>query len=140
MSASLILTSGIDMANVFVSHRKADDQAAELLAKGLRDAGHQVWLDEWNIGLGDSIVQRINEGLQGAAYVVVCYSSSGVTSPWMSQEWMTSLARQLEGHKVRILPVRLTGGDPPPILFGIKYADLVKDWTKGMAELLRALP
>lgn len=128
------------MANVFVSHRKADDQAAELLAKELRDAGHQVWLDEWNIGLGDSIVQRINEGLQDAAYVVVCYSSSGVTSPWMSQEWMTSLARQLEGHKVRILPVRLTGGDPPPILFGIKYADLVKDWTKGMAELLRALP
>jgi hypothetical protein len=30
------------MANVFVSHRKADDQEAERLANEIQNAGHQV--------------------------------------------------------------------------------------------------
>jgi hypothetical protein len=127
------------MANIFVSHRKADDQEAERLARELRDAGHQVWLDEWEIDLGDSIIQRISEGLAGSTKLVLCYSSAGVTSPWMSREWMSALARQLEGQNVQILPVRLTGGDPPPILADIKYADLVKDWSKGVTQLLHAI-
>jgi hypothetical protein len=127
------------MANVFISHRKADDQPAEQLASAIRDAGHQVWLDEWDINLGDSIIERMNEGLEGAAYVVVCYSSSGITSPWMGREWMSALARQLNGHNVKVLPVLLTGGEPPAILADIKYANLVKDWLRGVAELLRVI-
>ena len=127
------------MANVFISHRKSDDLQAERLAHEIRNAGHQVWLDEWNIGLGDSIVERMNQGLEGAMYVIVCYSSSGVDSPWMSREWMSALARQLNGYSVKILPVLLTGGKPPAILADLKYADLVKDWSKGVAELLRAM-
>lgn len=127
------------MAKVFISHRKADDVEAERLSTELQNAGHQVWLDEWVINVGDSIVGRMNEGLEEAAYVVLCYSSSGVTSPWISQEWMASLARQLNGCNIKILPVRLTGGDPPAILAGTKYADLVADWAKGVRDLLRAI-
>ncbi|UCG88410.1 MAG: toll/interleukin-1 receptor domain-containing protein [Gemmatimonadota bacterium] len=127
------------MANVFISHRGSDTQQAEQLANEIRSVGHQVWLDVWNIDLGDSIVERINEGLEGATYVVVCYSSSGITSPWMSREWMSTLARQLSGHGVKILPVLLTGGDPPAILADLKYADLVSDWSQGVSELLRAM-
>ncbi|MGH9752144.1 MAG: toll/interleukin-1 receptor domain-containing protein [Blastocatellia bacterium] len=48
------------MANIFISHRKSDDKPAELLANEIRDAGHVVWFDEWNISLGDSIVGRAN--------------------------------------------------------------------------------
>lgn len=127
------------MANVFISHRKADDQEAEQLANQIRAAGHQVWLDEWAIGLGDSIVEKMNEGLEGATYVVVCYSSSGVTSAWMGREWYSALARQLNGAGVKLLPVRLTDGGPPAILADLRYADLVKDWSKGVTELLKAI-
>jgi hypothetical protein len=127
------------MANIFISYRRSDIQKAEQLASEIRNAGHQVWFDEWNISLGDSIVGRMNEGLEGATYVVVCYSSSGITSPWMSREWMSALARQLNGYGVKILPVLLTGGGPPAILADFKYADLVRDWSQGLSELLRAI-
>lgn len=127
------------MANIFISHRKDDEAEAELLATDLRLAKHQVWLDVWNIDLGDSIIERINEGLAGATYVVLCYSSSGVMSPWMGREWMSALARQLNGHDVKILPVLLTGGSPPAILADIKYADLVRHWDNGVTELLKAI-
>jgi hypothetical protein len=86
------------MANVFISHRRSDDEESEDLAKEIKQAGHTVWLDVWEINLGDSIIERMNEGLEGAAYLVLCYSSSGVSSPWISREWMSALARQLDGR------------------------------------------
>ena len=122
------------MPTVFICHRKADTEAAERLAQEIRNAGHQVWFDEWNISVGDSIVNRIDEGLG----LVLCYSSSGM-SAWVNQEWHSALTRQLNGHGVRILPVLLTGGAPPAILADIKYANLLDSWDRGVAELLRAI-
>jgi hypothetical protein len=127
------------MANVFISHRRSDSAAAEKLAERIKSSGHQVWFDEWEINIGDSIVGRMNEGLEGAAYLVLGYSSDGVMAPWISREWLSALARQLDGHHVKILPVLLTGGLPPAILADIKYADLVGDWETGMKQLLRAI-
>jgi hypothetical protein len=57
----------------------------------------------------------------------------------MGREWMSFLAAQLNGKDVKLLPVRLTGGEPPVILEDVKYADLVKDWDKGVSDLLRAI-
>ena len=127
------------MANVFISHRGSDTQEATWLADEIQNAGHQVWLDVWEINVGDSIIERMNAGLEGATFLVLCYSSSGVTSPWISREWMATLARQLNGYGVKVLPVLLTGGGPPAILADVKYADLVADWAQGVSELLQAM-
>ena len=127
------------MANLFVSHRGADAKEAERLATELRSRGHQVWLDRWEIQTGDSIIGKIDAGLTGATYLILCYSDQGVSAPWMGREWRSTLARQLNGRGVKMLPVRLTGGQPPAILDDIKYADLVADWDSGVAELLAAI-
>jgi hypothetical protein len=126
------------MSSVFISHRGVDVREAETLGTDLRQAGHDVWLDEWKIKPGDSIVSRINEGLETATHVVVCYSSEG-RAPWMDIEWMSTLARQLNGAGVKLVPVVLTGGGPPAILSDIKWTDFTKDWVRALAELLRAL-
>jgi hypothetical protein len=127
------------MANVFVSHRGVDTALATQLATAIRGAGHTVWLDEWEIGIGDSITLAIDAGLERANYVVVCYSNDGVTSPWMGREWFSTLARQLNGQGVKLLPVRLSGGEPPPILADLQFADLVTDWDVGLTRLLKAI-
>ncbi|WP_242470162.1 toll/interleukin-1 receptor domain-containing protein [Thiococcus pfennigii] len=126
------------MANVFLCHRKPDAARVARLAGELRNAGHDVWLDEWKIGIGDSIVAEIDKGLSGANYLVLCYSAAG-PSDWTDREWHSTLHRQLSGHPVKILPARLSGGGPPAILADIKYADLVADWAKGVQDLLRAI-
>lgn len=126
------------MPTIFLSHRKSDAALAERLAHEMEAAGHKVWFDEWEIDIGDSIVERINQGLEGTAYLVLCYSSSGM-SPWVNREWMSALARQISGHPVKILPVLLSGGIAPAILADIKFADLVKDWGKGVQALMQAI-
>lgn len=126
------------MANVFISHRKIDVSAAEQLSRDISTAGHDVWFDEWEIGIGDSIVERIDSGLDGTSYLVLCYSAAGVMSPWITREWMSALHRQMDGHGVRILPVRF-GGSAPAILADLRYADLSTDWKLGLAQLLKAI-
>jgi hypothetical protein len=130
---------GVDVPGVFVSHRSSDSAAARRLAEDLRRAGHNVWLDEWAIDIGDSIIQRMNEGLQEATYLVLCYSDANVMSPWISREWMSALARQMEGYDVRILPVMLSGKTAPAILADIYAADLRTNWDKGLELLLRSI-
>jgi hypothetical protein len=127
------------MANVFLSHRDSDTGIAGRLATEIQAAGHKVWFDAWDIALGDSIVERINEGLEGANYLVICYSAAGIASPWISREWMSALANQLNGVKIKLLPVVLTGGVPPFILSDVAYADLSKDWAGGVSRLLHSI-
>ena len=127
------------MSEIFISHRSADAVAAEKLANDIQKAGHHVWLDEWTIDIGDSIVKRMEEGLVGAAYLILCYSDAGVMTPWISREWMSTLARQMEGQDIRILPVTLTGRVAPAILSDIRSADLRTDWNRGLTLLLRSI-
>jgi hypothetical protein len=137
--AATLPDEGKHVATVFVSHRSPDIDRAERLALSIRAAGHEVWLDRWQLRVGDSVVGGIDRGLADANYLVLCYSSLDVTAPWTAREWMSTLARQLEGADVRLLPVRLSGGEPPAVLADIRYADLVSDWDGGVRELLAAL-
>nr|VFJ69569.1 MAG: TIR domain-containing protein [Candidatus Kentron sp. FW] len=70
------------MANLFISHRKADSAQAQRLANELQAAGHRVWFDEWQIAIGDSIVQRIDRGLEGLV------DEAWITTPLSSQQGM----------------------------------------------------
>ncbi|WP_225412744.1 toll/interleukin-1 receptor domain-containing protein [Stigmatella hybrida] len=127
------------MAKVFISHRTADMALATRLASELQAAGHTVWLDDWEIGIGDSILGKMGEGLRDAEYLVLCYSAHGVNSPWTAEEWESFRTRQLNGKKVKLLPVNLSGGPPPIILEHLKYADLVHNWADGLTQLLKAI-
>jgi hypothetical protein len=123
---------------IFISHRTCDVDAAKRLADLLRRAGHYVWLDASMLEVGDDLAAAVNDGLKGAEFVVICYSPQGLGS-WMGAEVWSAFARQLNVRGVRLLPVLLPNGQVPPLLAGLKYADLSKSWKIGVRELLRAL-
>ena len=57
------------MAKVFICHRGADTALAERLAAEIRAVGHDVWLDLWKIGIGDSVVSEIDKGLRKLCFI-----------------------------------------------------------------------
>jgi hypothetical protein len=120
---------------VFISHRCADADLARRLAEELQKADYNSSLDEWEILVGDSVVERINAGLQTAKYVIVCHSEAGVLSNWMRHEWMPGLARQMDGHRTLPPPIRTpVWCNTSPILADIRYADLVKEGDRASAS------
>ena len=51
------------MASVFISYAAPDRVLALRLAQDMTQFGHQVWLDLWQLGVGDSLVRGIGDGL-----------------------------------------------------------------------------
>jgi TIR domain len=123
---------------VFISYRSTDLALAKKLSAELKECGNDVWLDDEEILAGDSIVERVQAGLTGSKYVVLCLSSDG-PSKWTDLEWMSTLARQLSGIDIKLLPVFLSGGSLPAILADIAYVDLTHNWNHGLNRLCQAI-
>ena len=51
--------------DVFLSHSAKDKAVVRAVAERLREDGLRVWLDDWEIGPGDSISAKIEDGLDG---------------------------------------------------------------------------
>lgn len=94
--------------DVFISHASEDKPAVvEPLARELSDVhGLKVWYDRWMLKLGDSLRQKIDEGLSFSQYGVVILSPDFFTKGWPKLEldglFMIEMAN---GNKKVILPI-----------------------------------
>lgn len=91
--------------DVFVSHANEDKgTVARPLAKALEQFGVRVWIDEGELQLGDSLRQKIDEGLSRSAYGVVVLSKAFFGKNFPKHELDGLFARHTEGRKV-LLPI-----------------------------------
>lgn len=90
--------------NLFLSHASEDKPFVEELAEALRNAGHKVWLDKWVLKLGDSLREKIDEGLKECDYGVVVFSKVFFAKKWTNLEVDGLLARETPEKKL-FLPV-----------------------------------
>ncbi len=130
------------MARVFLSHASSDKPQVRRIAQALRDAGHDPWLDEDQIDIGESIPAAVERGLRDTDFMIVCLSAAAARSGWASAEREVTFMQQMADRRTRILPVRLEPVDPPVLLGHILYVDLFPSddaFQRGIARLLRAL-
>lgn len=91
--------------DVFISHASEDkDDFVRPLARLLTDSGLIVWYDEATLRVGDSLRQRIDEGLARSRYGIVILSQNFFAKSWPQQELDGLMSREIAGTKV-ILPV-----------------------------------
>ncbi|HWN41207.1 MAG TPA: TIR domain-containing protein [Thermoanaerobaculia bacterium] len=127
------------MASVFLSHSSHDKEAARRLAKDLRANRHAVWLDEWEIHVGECIHSKIEKGIQESDFLVLLLSSHAVASKWVDREWKAAHWNEVESNSVALLPVLLEPCDIPMLLRTKKYADCTHSYEHGMRDLLDAM-
>jgi hypothetical protein len=102
-------------ARVFVSHSSKDKPFVRKLVEELKKRPLNIWLDETELKVGDSIVSKISEGLTETDYLVVVLSKASVSSQWVQEELNAALASQLAGKGV-VLPVLIEDCDVPVLL------------------------
>lgn len=94
-----------EVRDVFISHAGEDkDSVARPLAQALKDRGHSVWFDEAELVIGDSLVERINQGLAESRAGVVVLSPDFFSKPWPQEELGALVEMQIAG-KGRVLPI-----------------------------------
>jgi hypothetical protein len=97
-----------------------------------------VWVDRWELKVGDSILKRIQEALTQACGLILVLSKSSIASSWCRKELTPRLMRELEERRVVVLPVLLETCDIPLPLREKTYADFRAGFDAGFRELLRA--
>lgn len=124
------------MSKIFVSYSSMDKPAVLQLSKDLERYGFGVWLDEWEIRVGDPIVQKIQEGIEQADYIAVWLTRHAVKSGWVQREWQARYDEVISG-KILILPLLAEKCKIPPLLAERKYADFTSNYYEGLKELLQ---
>lgn len=124
---------------VFISYSHEDAEFAEKLAFQLIKARAQVWIDRWELNVGDSLLRKIEEAVAGASALVVVLSKASVSSEWCRKELTAGLVRELDEKRVVVLPVLLEDCEIPLFLRDKKYADFRTDFDRGLADLLKGI-
>lgn len=129
------------MASIFLSHSSKDKPFARKLAHDLTIYGITVWLDEARMKVGDSLIHKIAEGIDGVNYVGAIISSTSVRSPWVHKELDIALIQELLGRRVKVLPILKDNIKVPTYLLGKLYADFSnpKGYNNAFHGLLRRL-
>ncbi len=140
LSAADVPRSGYH--GLFLSHNSEDkpfvrELKARLEASGVRD----VWLDEAEILVGDSLTKKIAEGLTKTKYIAAVLSPRSVKSAWVERELEIAINREISTGEVVVLPLLYEKCELPSFLVGKMYADFtsVAAYDEGVEKLLRRL-
>lgn len=126
--------------SVFISYSNKDKEIASRIARDLADAGLNVWFDEWSISVGDSLPNRIRQGIRTADLLLVLISQNSLESRWVSQEIRTAIVHNPEAANTKIIPVLLENVERkkiPSFLRNIVWVDLSRGYRKGIESILK---
>ncbi|WP_395600250.1 toll/interleukin-1 receptor domain-containing protein [Pseudomonas sp. B19125] len=84
---------------LFLSHNSKDKPIVRRVASYLEQKGYEVWLDEWEMTPGDSLITKISEGVEGADKLLVFLSPTSVESEWVKKEVNGGLIMEVAEEK-----------------------------------------
>src|SRR5690606_26215890 len=91
--------------DVFISHASEDkDEVVRPLADALREAGLDVWYDEFELRIGDSLRRKIDKGVASSRFGVVVLSRAFFGRGWPEYELDGLVTRAVNGEQI-LLPV-----------------------------------
>lgn len=127
------------MYNIFLSHTADDKPFARSLTKSLNNVGIKVWIDEAEIKVGDTLIEKIREGIDSVEYVGVILSPAAVESNWVKRELDVAMNQEIENRRIKVIPILYKACELPGFLKGKLYADFTTSFTDGLRLLITRL-
>ena len=118
----------------FFSYARADTEFVLKLAKKLRAAGVNLWLDQLDILGGQHWDRAVEEALENCQGVIVVLSPDSLAS----NNVMDEVSYVLEERKL-VVPVLFRPCNIPFRLRRVQHIDFKTDYNTGFSQLLRAL-
>lgn len=124
---------------VFISYSYQDNDFVTWLQDKLKDLDIEFWYDQAEISLGESIKEKVNEGLNSCNAFILVLSHSSKDSDWVRYEMNSALLLNAIKKGISVFPVKIDDSEVPSDLSGYLYADFSKDKEKGLEILKKAL-
>lgn len=116
---------------VFLSHSSKDEKVVDMLFDEFQKSAISAWYDKYQIEPGDSITDKINEGLKESELGIICISNSFLDSStgWTKSELNYFVQRRMNNPEKMFIIVNIDvpHSELPPLVQDYKYIDLKRD-------------
>lgn len=122
--------------DIFLSHSSDDGEFALRLATDLNVCEVDVWIDKWEIEPGDSLYDKISEGIQNSKFVALLFSESFIKKKWSSNEVKAAFSREINKNRKVIIPLIYEKIEVPPLITDKLYISFEKNYYEGLFRLV----
>jgi hypothetical protein len=109
----------------FISYSSANERWAEWIGWILEEEGFSAKLQAWDFAAGSNFVLEMQRAAEEAARTIAVLSPAYLKSTFAAPEWALAFAKDPEGFKRLLVPVRVEKCEPGGLLKTIVYIDLV---------------
>jgi len=124
---------------IFISYSHKNKEFVDKLAIQLVARNVNIWLDRWELNLGDSLIDKVQDAVDGASALLVILSKESTSSEWCKKELSSGLLRELEEKRVVVMPVLLEDCDIPIFARGKLYADFRSNFDDGLRTVVEGI-
>jgi TIR domain-containing protein len=122
--------------DIFVSHSSRDRAAASHLSINLNFCAIDVWLDDWELEVGQSLTDEIAKAMEGSRFIAILITENYNKTVWTKTEYKKALAREQKEKRTVMLPLIVGEAQIPDFLEDKIYIDLRTDYFAGITKLV----
>lgn len=128
------------MEKLFISYNHNDKPLVDTIVRRLElEFGrNNIFYDAWSIQPGDSIIGKMNEGLEEFTTFFFFVSTNSVFSKMVSLEWQTALNKAINNN-LKFVAVRIDDCNPPVVLSDKLYIDLYGEGLDSAIEKMKCV-
>lgn len=110
---------------IFISYNHKDQRLVDMVARQLELSfgRNSIFYDRWSMKPGDSIIGKMNEGLEQYTTFFYFLSGNSRESNMVTREWQSALMSSVNSD-LKFVPIRLDDCAPPVIMKDLLYIDL----------------
>jgi hypothetical protein len=122
--------------DLFISHSSRDKAKALRLAETLNFCAIDVWLDDWELEVGQSLTGEIGKAMDDSRFIGILITENYNQTVWTKTEYRKALAREQKEQRVVMLPLIVGEAQIPDFLEDKLYIDLRNDFFVGVTRLV----
>lgn len=122
--------------DIFLSHSSLDKKAAINLATTLNFCAIDVWLDDWELEIGQSLTDEISKAMDESRFIAILITENYNKTVWTKTEYKKALAREQKEQRTVMLPLIIGKAEIPDFLEEKVYIDLRNDYFVGIVNLV----
>lgn len=122
---------------IFLSHTYADKTIVREIAQRLEEifGREKVFYDEWSIQPGDSIIEKMNSGIEQCQFFFYFVSKNSLVSKMVNLEWQSAIIKKNK-EGIKFIPILLDRSLLPAIISQTLYIDL---YSNGLENAFRQI-
>jgi hypothetical protein len=96
----------------------------------IESIGLSVWIDDYEIGIGDSLARKIADGIGKCDYLIIIISKNSEVSGWVQKELDWAITKEIKDSAFKVLPVILDSTKLPSVIADKLYFQLKSNYSQ----------